>query len=253
MVQVPTTLLAMLDSSVGGKTAIDAGPAKNAIGTYHHPAAVLVDPELLATLPRYQRIAGLAEGVKAAAVRDDALFAWIEEHATALREGDVETTGELIARGVRIKARVVSEDPAETGVRAILNFGHTFGHALESATGFAVLHGEAVAAGMRMEARLGESVRVTEAGTTDRLEGALSACGLPEVLEPPLDLDRILDHARVDKKARAGDLRWVLLRRVGEAACADDGAWTHPIPLTECRGPLAAALRKAFEAADSPA
>lgn len=253
VVQVPTTLLSMVDSSAGGKTGIDAGPVKNAIGTFHHPAAVLIDPELLGTLPRYQRISGLAEAVKAGAIRDAKFFSWIEQHASLLQDGDTGTTAELIERSVRIKAGVVAEDPEERGLRAILNFGHTFGHALESLSGFSTLHGEAVAAGMRMEARLGESAGVTEPGVGERLDEVLARCGLPEVLEPPLDLDELLDRARTDKKSREGSLRWVLLAEIGRVASAPDGAHTHALPASACRGPLEAALRQAFEAADSSA
>jgi 3-dehydroquinate synthase len=253
VVQVPTTLLSMVDSSVGGKTGIDAGQVKNATGTFHHPAAVLIDPELLSTLPRYQRISGIAEAVKAAAIRDLDFLEWIEQRATALRDGEIAATAALIERSVGIKAQVVQEDPSERGVRAILNFGHTFGHALESLSGFSVLHGEAVAAGMRMEARLGESVGVTEDGVGERLDAVLRECGLPEVLEPPIDVGELLERAGTDKKSRQGSLRWVLLAELGRVASAPDGGVTHPMPAARCRGPLEAALRAAFEAADSDA
>jgi 3-dehydroquinate synthase len=253
VVQVPTTLLSMVDSCVGGKTGIDAGQVKNATGTFHHPAAVLIDPDLLSTLPRYQRISGIAEAVKTAAIRDLEFLKWIEDRATALREGEIDATAGLIEHSVGIKAQVVQEDPEERGVRAILNFGHTFGHALESLSGFSVLHGEAVAAGMRMEARLGESVGVTAAGVGERLDAVLRGCGLPEVLEPPIDVDELLERAGTDKKSREGDLRWVLLAELGRVASAADGGVTHPIPAARARSPLEAALREAFEAADSDA
>jgi 3-dehydroquinate synthase len=253
VIQVPTTLLAMVDSSVGGKTGIDAGQVKNAVGTFHHPSAVIIDPELLGTLPKYQRVSGIAEAVKAAAIRDAEFFGWIEEHTIALRDGEVDATAGLIERSVRVKAQVVAEDPEERGLRAILNFGHTFGHALESVSGFSVLHGEAVAAGMRIEARLGESVGATNAGVGQRLDEVLAECGLPEVLEPPLDLDALLERARPDKKARGGTLRWVLLAELGRVALGRNGEVTHAIPDAECRGALEAALRGAFEAADSDA
>lgn len=253
VVQVPTTLLSMVDSSVGGKTGIDAGPAKNAVGTFHHPAAVLIDPELLSTLPKYQFVSGISEAVKAAAIRDGAFFGWIERNASALHRADVAATFELIERSVRIKADVVREDPEERGVRAILNFGHTFGHALESLSGFALLHGEAVAAGMLVEAYLGERLGVTRDGTAERLDRLLAACGLTDVLEPPIDLDEVLERARPDKKARAGALRWVLLEQPGQVARTKDGDYTHAIPANECKEPLQAALRQAFQAADSTA
>lgn len=251
VIQVPTTLLSMVDSSVGGKTGIDAGQVKNAMGTFHHPAAVLVDPELLSTLPKYQRVSGLAEAVKVAAIRDAEFFDWIMDRAGTLESGDLEATTALIERSVRIKAAVVVADPEERGLRAILNFGHTFGHALESLSGFAVLHGEAVAAGMRMEARLGESLGVTTPGVGEILDEVLARCGFPEILEPPLDVDELLERARPDKKARGGALRWVLLSELGAVALAEDGGVTHEIPADVCRDPLSDALRIAFEAADS--
>jgi 3-dehydroquinate synthase len=253
VIQVPTTLLAMVDSSVGGKTGIDGGQVKNALGTFHHPAAVLIDPELLGTLPKYQRISGISEAVKAAAIRDEAFFVWIEEQATALRDGEIDAIAGLIERSVRIKAGVVAEDPEERGIRAILNFGHTFGHALESLSGYSILHGEAVAAGMRMEARLGESAGVTESGVGERLDDVLQQCGLPEVLEPQIDVGEVLERARADKKSRQGTLRWVLLAELGRVATGPGGEVTHEIPVSKCRGPLEAALRGAFEAADSDA
>ncbi len=251
VVQVPTTLLAMVDSSVGGKTGIDTGQVKNAVGTFHHPAAVLVDPELLSTLPRYQRISGLAEAVKAAAIRDETLLSWIEERSERLRKGELATTTDLIERSILIKTDVVRQDPEERGLRAILNFGHTFGHALESLSGFSILHGEAVAAGMRVEARLGEQIGITEPGTGERLDAVLAACGLPEVLETPLHVDELLERARPDKKARAGSLRWVLLARPGEIARAQGGGFTHELSVEACREPMEAALRLAVEASDS--
>jgi 3-dehydroquinate synthase len=251
VVQVPTTLLAMVDSSVGGKTGVDASAAKNAIGAFHHPRAVLIDPSLLDTLPPYQRVTGLAEAVKAAAVRDAALFEWIGGRAADLERGELEATAELILRSVRIKAGVVAEDPEETGLRAILNFGHTVGHALETLSGYAVLHGEAVAAGMRVEAWLGEEIGVTESGTGARLDEVLNGCGLPEVLEQDHTAERLLEAARPDKKAREGALRWVLLRRVGEVAGDSRGGFTRPLRAEECLEPLAAALRTAAKAANS--
>jgi 3-dehydroquinate synthase len=250
VVEVPTTLLAMVDSSVGGKTGVDASAAKNAIGAFHQPRAVLVDPELLETLPPHQRAAGLAEAVKAGAIRDADLFAWIEEHASDLEQGDVETLTELIERSVRVKASVVAQDPRELGLRAILNFGHTVGHALEAMSGYAVLHGEAVAAGMRVEARLGEELGVTEKGAGERLDAVLGSCGLPEVLDDDHTAERLLEAARPDKKARLGALRWVLLERVGEVAREGD-EYTHALPHRHALEPLAAALRKALEASDS--
>ena len=253
VVQVPTTVLAMVDSAVGGKTGVDAHAAKNAIGSFHHPALVLADPDLLATLAPFQRIAGLAESVKMAAMRDAGLFEWIDSSAPGLREGDPDTLSGLIERSVQIKAAVVEADPNEHGERAILNFGHTAGHALETLSGFSLLHGEAVAQGMRLEARLGESLGLTEGGTAERLDAVLAACGLPLELDPELTARRILEAAGSDKKARKGALRWSVPAKIGEAARTADGEWTHAFDASTCESEIGAALRTASEVSDSPA
>jgi 3-dehydroquinate synthase len=253
VVQLPTTVLAMVDSSVGGKTGVDAHDAKNAIGSFHHPALVLADPDLLVTLAPFQRTAGLAESVKMAAMRDAGLFEWIASSAPELRDGDPDAITRLIAQSVGLKAAVVEADPKENGERAILNFGHTAGHALETLSGFSLLHGEAVAQGMRLEARLGERVGLTESGTADRLDVVLSACGLPLELDPDLTSRGILDAAGSDKKAREGALRWSIPARIGEAARTASGAWTHSIQASRCESELGAALRTASEVPDSPA
>jgi 3-dehydroquinate synthase len=253
VVQVPTTVLAMVDSSVGGKTGVDAHRAKNAIGAFHHPALVLVDPDLLVTLAPFQRIAGLAESVKMAVMRDDALFDWIASAAPELREGEPDTVTQLIVHSVRLKAAVVEADPTEQGERAILNFGHTAGHALETLSGFSLLHGEAVAQGMRLEARLGESLGLTVGGTVERLDSVLSACGLPLELDPDVTTRAILEAAGSDKKAREGALRWSVPARIGEAARTSSGEWTHAIDASSCEAELRAALRTAANVPDSPA
>ena len=253
VVQVPTTVLAMVDSSVGGKTGVDAHGAKNAIGSFHHPAAVLADPDLLVTLAPFQRTAGLAESIKMAAMRDAELFEWIESVAPELGDGDLDAITQLIERSVRLKAAVVAADPTERGERAILNFGHTAGHALETLSGFSLLHGEAVAQGMRLEARLGENLGLTAVGTAERLDSVLSACGLPLELDSDLTIRRILEAAGSDKKARQGALRWSLPARIGAAARTASGEWTHAIDTATCESELGAALRTAADVPDSPA
>lgn len=252
VVQVPTTLLAMLDSSVGGKTAVDTPEGKNLVGAFHHPAAVVIDPETLSTLPGRHVASGLAEAVKAAAVADAALAGWMEERAPALAGGDAEALTGLVRRCVAIKARVVEDDPEEAGPRQVLNFGHTVGHALEARSGWTLLHGQAVAAGMRAEARLGEAMDVTEPGTARRVAGLLDACGHRERPEADLEPAALLRAASTDKKARRGEVRFVLLERLGRVARGPDGAWTHPLPRGAAEGLLAAALRPASEGADSP-
>lgn len=245
VVQVPTTLLAMFDSAIGGKTGVDTEAGKNLVGAFHHPALVLVDPTTLETLPRIQRIAGLAEAVKTAAILDQDLFAWLEREASKLVAGETGPTGDAIWRVLSHKAAVVSEDPAESGRRAILNFGHTVGHALELLGGYEILHGEAVAAGMRVEARLGENLEVTEPGTARRLAALLEACRLDLPAEEERSASVLWEAASRDKKARGGAVRCVLLRSIGEAARAPDGAWTFEIPDADGEARFASALRPA--------
>ena len=251
LVQVPTTLLAMLDSSVGGKTGLDTHEVKNPIGAFHQPRLVLIDPDLLGSLPAFQLASGLAEAVKTAAIADEGLFGWLEEHAKALRAPDLDLLTELIGRAVAIKAKVVEEDPQEAGRREVLNFGHTIGHALEALGGYAVLHGEAVASGMRIEGRLGELMEVTEIGTAERLAALLTACGLDRPVEEETSAEQLLEAARSDKKVRKGAIRCVLLRRIGEVAGGKDGVFSHEIPAQEALGLLRAALRFAAGDADS--
>jgi len=242
-VQVPTSLLAMLDSSIGGKTAIDTPEAKNPIGAFHHPRLVLIDPELLTTLPAFQLSSGLAEVVKAAAIADGELFAWLELHAEQLLDGEVDLLSQLIRGSVGIKARIVEEDPEESGKREILNFGHTIGHALEALGGYAVLHGEAVAAGMRIEARLGELCGLTEPGTAARLSALLEACGLDRPMEGDFSAAQLLEAIRADKKARRGVPRFIFLQRIGEVARPSSDAYSHELPSGSAERFLQSALR----------
>ena len=252
VVQVPTTLLAMVDSAVGGKTGVDAAGAKNVIGTFHHPVDVVVDPELLATLPRHQLIAGLAEAVKMGAILDSDLFSDLESVGVRLHSADAGDLTPIIRRCVELKAEVVGRDPHEAGEREILNFGHTAGHALEALAGFAILHGEAVAAGMRLEAHMGEHLGVTAPGTAGRLAAVLDALGLPELLDDPdLTARRLLDAARHDKKARAGELRWVLLDEIGRVHRSEDGTVSCSLEEATERQAMEMALRAAIKTADS--
>ena len=247
VVQIPTSVLAMLDSSVGGKTGVDTDAGKNLVGAFHHPRLVLIDPDVLETLPRMQRIAGLAEGIKTAAILDESLWGWIEGAATGLTGGDLEALTELIERTVRHKMGVVSGDPREAGRRAILNFGHTVGHAIETLEGYTVLHGEAVAAGMRVEARLGEALGITAVGTADRIAALLAACDLDRAWERERPAGEIADAMGLDKKARASRPRCVFLERLGAVARAGDGTWTFPLDDATLGGPLADALRPSSE------
>ena len=214
---VPTTLLAQVDSAIGGKTAIDLREGKNLAGAFHQPAGVLIDPETLATLPARHVRAGLAEVVKTGFVVDAGLFRLCERRSAALAAHEPRAIAVVAERAARAKARIVRADEREAGLRSALNFGHTTGHALEAVLGYRrLLHGEAVAIGMRVAARLSvehSGLAITDA---DRLEALLNSLGLPRRL-PPVRVGDLLDAMRLDKKRRGGDVRWVLTPRVGLA------------------------------------
>jgi 3-dehydroquinate synthase len=217
-IQVPTTLLAMVDSSVGGKTGVDHAAGKNLIGAFHQPRAVIADLDTLATLPDRELRAGLAEVVKTACIGDADFFAWLEAHADALLARDGAALTHAIATCCRFKAGVVERDERETGERALLNFGHTFGHALETETGYdTLLHGEAVAIGMLLAARLATQLGMAGAADTERLRALLQRIGLPLARPSRLDARALLARMRLDKKNRAGKLRLILWRGIGRA------------------------------------
>jgi 3-dehydroquinate synthase len=227
-VQVPTTLLAQVDSSVGGKTGVNHPLGKNMIGAFHQPRRVIVDLDTLSSLPPREFLSGLAEVVKYGAIADVAFLQWIEGTVDRLLARDPDALRHAVARSCRIKAEVVGEDEREAGRRAILNFGHTIGHAIEAGTGYGSwLHGEAVACGMVLEAELSTRVGRLAAADSRRLRALLAAAGLP-VRAPALDSARYLELMRHDKKARAGALRVVLLEGLGRAALhpVDDDAVT---------------------------
>ena len=228
VVQVPTSLVAMVDSSMGGKTGVDVKAGKNLVGAFHPPAAVVVDPEAARTLPSQERAQGLAEAVKHGAILDEAYLLRLEEHASALLGGEAGATEWAVARSVELKADVVSRDEREAGLREVLNFGHTFGHAMEAASGYKLRHGDAVAAGMVLEARLGEELGVTEAGTSARLARVLSAFGLGDVPAVAGGAAAVLPFLLADKKARRGRPRFVLLKRAGKVAGAE--GWSREVP-----------------------
>lgn len=238
VVQAPTSYLAMIDASVGGKTGVDVHHGKNLVGAFHPPAFVLADPDLLATLPPAERAQGLVEAFKHGAVMDEPYFGALERRLPALLEADAEAAESVVARSVALKAEVVSADEREGGYRQILNFGHTVGHALEAASDYALGHGGAVAAGMLLEAEIGERLGVTETGTRARLEEGLAGLSLPPL--PPLDPGRVAAYLGVDKKARAGRARYVLLERLGTVDRS--GGWSREVPEPLVREVLAAAL-----------
>jgi 3-dehydroquinate synthase len=231
VLQVPTTLLAMLDAAVGGKTGIDTAAGKNLVGAFHPPAAVIMDPLVLRTLPVEELRSGVAEAIKHGAILDLAYFRWIEANADAILAADPAALQRLVARSVGLKARIVAEDPFEEGIRAILNFGHTVGHALERESGYSMRHGYAVAAGMAAEAGIGEAVGVTERGTAAQLATVLQRFGLPAAPGAGgAAASALLDGMRLDKKARRGLPRMTLLRAIGECAPDSTGSWTHEVP-----------------------
>jgi 3-dehydroquinate synthase len=222
LVQAPTTLLAQVDASVGGKTAINIPQGKNLVGAFHQPGAVLADIATLATLPAREYAAGLAEVVKYGAIRDLGFIDYLEYNADALAQRSSACLAEVVARSVAHKAEVVVADEREQGQRALLNFGHSFGHALETHTAYQhYLHGEAVAIGMVMAARLSESRGLLTAGFAQRLADLLQALGLAVTIPGGIHASDLLGHMRLDKKNLSGRQRLVLLDGPGRA-CLDE-------------------------------
>ena len=217
-VQVPTTLLAQVDSSVGGKTAINHPLGKNMVGAFHQPLRVVCDLDTLASLPQRELAAGLAEVIKYGPIYDDAFLGWIEQHLHALLARDVGALGHAVQRSCEIKAAVVGADERESGQRAILNFGHTFGHAIESGLGYgAWLHGEAVACGMVLASSLSADLGLVPRTYAERLHHLIGRAGLPTTA-PTMPVQRWLDLMRLDKKAEAGEIRFVVLEQPGKAS-----------------------------------
>jgi len=217
-VQVPTTLLAQVDSSVGGKTAINHPLGKNMIGAFYQPRLVVCDIETLATLPQREFSAGLAEVIKYGPIADMAFLEWLEANIGGLMKRDTGLIAHAVKRSCEIKAWVVGQDEREAGLRAILNFGHTFGHAIEAGLGYGEwLHGEAVGCGMVMAMHLSQALGLVDQAFVDRLTALLRAAGLP-VIAPRLGADRYLELMRVDKKAEAGELKFVVIDQPGSAA-----------------------------------
>jgi 3-dehydroquinate synthase len=230
LVQVPTSLLAMIDASIGGKTAVDAPAGKNLVGAFHAPRVVVIDSEVLDTLPDAQLRAGLAEAVKHAAIADADYLDRLPALADTLLARTADALDDVIGRSIEIKAAVVSEDPRETGRRAILNFGHTIAHAIETTSEYGIPHGFAVATGMVVEARIGEEAGVSEPGTAATLARILAALGLPTAVPQGLPPLALVDATRTDKKARVAQVRYALLQRPGRPAVTAAGEWTHVVP-----------------------
>ena len=237
-VQVPTTLLAMIDSSIGGKTGVDVPAGKNLVGAFHQPQLVVIDLDVLATLPAVQLAAGMAEALKHGVIADADYFAFLEKEQRAVAAKDSATLDRVVARSVEIKAGLVARDEREAGLRAVLNFGHTVAHAIETVAKYEVPHGEAVAIGMAYEARLAESLGIAAAGTADRVRRALQCYELPLELPDTAPVDDLIAAMHHDKKARGGAVRFALPRRVGEMHADGSGAWTTPVPEQAVRGVL---------------
>jgi 3-dehydroquinate synthase len=232
VIQVPTTLVAMVDASIGGKTAVDTPAGKNLVGVFHAPAAVLADPQVLATLPLREMRAGFAEIVKHGVIADEPYLRLVASSASIMLSGTTGSTSDrmlsLIVRSVEIKADIVSRDEREEGLRKTLNFGHTIGHAVELVSGYSLLHGEAVAIGMALESRLAERIGVAQTGTAATITKALQSAGLQTDLPPGIKPDAVIEAMRSDKKGVSGKTRLALPLRVGAMAGAETG-WTVPV------------------------
>jgi 3-dehydroquinate synthase len=231
VVQVPTTLVAMVDASIGGKTAVDTFAGKNLVGAFHPPAAVLIDPQLLATLPLRELRAGFAEIIKHGVIADEPYLFQVAGSASDLLSHGGSMSDmmvSLIVRSVEIKAEVVSRDEREEGLRKVLNFGHTIGHAVEMVSGYSLLHGEAVAIGMALESRLAERIGLAQTGTAATVIRTLQAAGLPTDLPKDFGPDAVIEAMRSDKKGRSGKMMFALPLRIGAMAGEDTG-WTVPV------------------------
>jgi 3-dehydroquinate synthase len=226
-VQVPTTLLAQVDSSVGGKTGINTPEGKNLVGSFYQPKRVLIDTATLSSLPLRERRAGYAEIVKYGLINDAAFFGWLEANGARVAAGEADALAYAIEKSCRAKAAIVAQDEKESGVRALLNLGHTFGHALEAECGFSseLLHGEAVAVGMQMAFDFSVRLNLCPAQDAERLRAHLKHVGLPaspRAIRPAWDANRLIAHFHQDKKVQDGALTFILARAIGEAFVARD-------------------------------
>jgi 3-dehydroquinate synthase len=237
-VQVPTTLLAMIDSSIGGKTGVDVPAGKNLLGAFHQPRLVVADLDVLGSLPPAQLAAGMAEAVKHGVIADADYFAFLDRAHDAVAAKDPAALERLVRRSVEIKAEVVGADEREAGRRAILNFGHTVGHAIEATARFAVLHGEAVGIGMAHESRLAEALGVARRGTADQIRALLERYHLPVELPDSATVDGLIAAMQLDKKAREGTVRFALPEAVGTMH-GDGTSWTVAAPERVVREVLA--------------
>jgi 3-dehydroquinate synthase len=240
-VQIPTTLLAMIDASIGGKTGVDTPAGKNLVGAFHPPKAVFSDPQVLATLSLNEIRSGFAEAIKHGVIADapylDAVAGRAPEMlATGGRESDSMLS--LIVPSIEIKADIVSRDEREEGLRKVLNFGHTIGHAVELISGYSLLHGEAVAIGMALESELAEKIGVAQTGTAATVKRVVQSVGLPAAIPAGIDGNAVIKAMRSDKKGRSGSIRFALPLRIGAMAGEDTG-WTVSVGDDQLREVLA--------------
>ncbi|KGO32955.1 MAG: 3-dehydroquinate synthase [Desulfoprunum sp.] len=221
-VQVPTTLLAQVDSSVGGKTGVDIPEGKNLIGAFYQPKAVHIDPEILATLPRAELLGGLAEVIKYGVIRDRAFFTFLEERREQILALEAAAMNHTILTCCRIKAEVIEQDEREGGLRRILNFGHTIGHAVEAASSFAISHGHAVAIGMVAAARIAVAKEMLSRDAEQRITALIAAYGLPVAIPADLDRELIRIYLKTDKKVVAGKVFYILPTAIGATCITDE-------------------------------
>ena len=221
LVQMPTTLLAQVDSSIGGKVAVDHGQLKNEIGAFYQPRLVVADTDTLRTLPPRELANGLAEVIKSAAIRNKGFFAYLEANIDKVRSLDGEVLEEIVFQSAKIKAQVVEEDERDLGLRSILNYGHTIGHAIESVSDFVVPHGGAVAIGMLAAARISSKMGILAEGDLTRLKRVIEKAGLPTEM-PNLRVDEVIQAMRHDKKVLNDKVRFVLLKSIGDVFITDE-------------------------------
>ncbi len=215
-IQVPTTLLSQVDSSVGGKTGVNHELGKNMIGTFYQPRLVWIDIDTLRTLPKRQILCGIAEIIKYGVIWDEEFFGFLENNRKSILMLDAECLTNIIRRSCEIKAEVVSKDERESGLRAILNYGHTIGHAIETETGYSrFLHGEAVAIGMNMEAGISEIMGLLSKKDYFKIKAVIDSYGLPSELPDDLNVDKLISHMKLDKKVEAGEMKFILPERIG--------------------------------------
>ncbi len=221
LIQIPTTLLAQVDSSIGGKVAVDHGQLKNKIGAFYQPRLVISDIDTLKTLPSSELANGLAEVIKSAAIRNKKFFAFLETNLDRIKSLDESTLEETVFQTARIKAGVVAKDERDVGLRNILNYGHTIGHAVETISDFKVKHGKAIAIGMLAAARISHKMGILDKNELGRLKGIIEKAGLPTEM-PDLEIEKIIQAMKHDKKVLRGKIRFVLLKSIGSAFITDE-------------------------------